>query len=298
MNPEDFWKPFEYPIGSYDEFAGVTKQLHSQLPGKRFVWRGVGNAQWALHSSLYRHLVAKTAGGPLPREEALAAAEQAVLQEFERWGLHNNERGRLSAPDQLAMIQHHGGKTRLLDVTFNAFIALWFAVESTDIDADGRVFAFDISQRLIERGSADYAWLSAHDVPWTDDKDWSSWVRAWRPAPFDRRIAAQQAGFLLGGVPNSSGPDGPMQWPKSTNKSVDGSWKHEEVLASTCFALRVHKFPLSGPVPSYPAFTFRVEKKAKESIRTDLRAIHGYSHSAFFPDYGGFAAYGVRGWDT
>jgi hypothetical protein len=57
-----------------------------------------------------------------------------VLRSVHQWGLHNGASGRLSALAQLATLQHFGAPTRMIDVTLNAYIGLWFAVQPLLLD--------------------------------------------------------------------------------------------------------------------------------------------------------------------
>ena len=62
-------------------------------------------------------------------ESHLAKLEGDVLADAHRWGLHYLERAHLPILYELAMLQHFGSPTRMLDITFNPLVALYFAVE-------------------------------------------------------------------------------------------------------------------------------------------------------------------------
>lgn len=282
----------------HDVFDGWSKK------GARFAWRGQVNASWALHSSLYRRVM--WTNGAVPDEAELAKVEDEILTEVHRWGLHIGDHGRLSVLSQLAVLQHYGAPTRLIDVTFNPLIGLWFAVEAQwsngapkDDDKDGRLFAIDVSTRLINEDRNSRSWEDDNARPWAhsesgsdalDSRDWTTTVRVWRPARLDHRIAAQNGAFLVAGVPGSSGTGGPVQWPKMPGGDA---WKIEEVREALSVPLRFHKLDKTqGREPNNPAYTIRIKASAKSAIRKHLQDLYGYRHSTLYPDYSGFALYG------
>lgn len=67
-----------------------------------------------------------------------------------------------SAVDTLALLQHYGIPTRLLDVTENALVALYFACEDENTKRDGVVYIFKDNEfslensRIIERLAESY----------------------------------------------------------------------------------------------------------------------------------------------
>ena len=300
MTPEQFWRPWETKVSSLLEFHGNVEKVHTKWnsgkSARHFAWRGVSDSSFPLHSSLYRELA--NAGSP-PNEVGLSAAEDLILREFRDWGLHQAGSGRLGALERLAILQHYQAPTRLIDVTFSPLIALWFAVRSHVPDSegkDGRVFAVDVTDRLINTKPDAEEWEAALKKPWLGQEKklkWSTSVYAWRPPPFERRIAAQQAGFLVGGVPGSSESTSgnPKQWEKAPGKPY---WKIAEVRQAMSVAVRFHQLaPRAGGVRAagQPSYTFRVAKTAKDSIRRQLEATYGYSERTLFPDYAGVASY-------
>lgn len=310
---DQFWRPVEQEISS---FSDVHKLIHGVFDkwskeGKVFAWRGVVDASWALHSSLYRRLLWTQQGDSPPDEATLRKKELAILEELHKWGLHTATHGRLSALNQLAVLQHYGAPTRLIDITFNPLIGLWFAVEQQwengqpkSDDTDGRLFAIDISKRLINEEADTKGWEDSNDLPWpinnksnrTKHQEWTTTVRAWKPARIDHRIAAQHGGFLVGGVPGTSGSKkSPVQWRKNST-APNECWKIEEVRRAISIPLKFHQLINNNPgrPPENPAYTIRIKKGAKAEIRNCLEKLYGYRHETIYPDYPGFALYGYR----
>jgi len=127
----------EIRIESWDDFKARIDKRHF----RKWVYRGQSNADWKLQSSLYRAInEAKTI-----RSSACKSSNAINLGRHEKIML---SRFRSSAhlylthlPKQsdtfswLALMQHHGAPTRLLDFSFSAYIALYFALESGDSDS-------------------------------------------------------------------------------------------------------------------------------------------------------------------
>ena len=311
MDIEAFFRPWETSIGSFDEINERLTNLFEDwiARGRVFAWRGVVDASWPLHSSLYRRLLWTSTGAKAPDEPRLLVKESEVLRSVHQWGLHNGARGRLSALAQLATLQHFGAPTRMIDVTLNAYIGLWFAVQPLLLDGmpgteelDGRLFAIDITNRLINDRDEFRDWEDQLHRPWkrlnedeTEDLDWrNEWCGqtwAWRPPAFEARIAAQNGAFLFGGVPRVGVG---VAWP-TRGESAKTNWGVDEVRRCVSVPLRFHVAePLAGGVPKengQPAYTFRIKAHAKPEIRERLRTLFGFQHSTIYPDFPGFAGY-------
>lgn len=52
--------------------------------------------------------------------------------------------------DKLVIMQHYGIPTRLLDITENPFVALYFSSENFKDDSDGKVYCFFVSEKAID----------------------------------------------------------------------------------------------------------------------------------------------------
>ena len=309
MDVEAFFRPWEIEIGSFDQINEKLTDLFERwiALGRVFAWRGVVDARWPLHSSLYRRLLWTSDQAKAPDEKRLLQFETDVLRSVHRWGLHNGERGRLSVLEQLATLQHFGAPTRMIDVTLNAYIGLWFAVQPiftnglpNQEEIDGRLFAIDVTNRLINERREMRDWEDQPHRPWkrTDEdgkenvdwrNEWCGQTFAWRPPPFEARIAAQQGAFLFGGVPRVGVG---IAWPKGDD-TPNANWKVDEVRRCVSVPLRFHKAePRAGGVPrenGQPAYTFKVKAVAKAEIRDRLMRLFGFQHSTIYPDFPGFA---------
>jgi len=104
------------------------RHLVSGLPGK-WVFRGQSNSTWGLYSSLERAL------GQInndDRRRIVEGKEKLLLREFMRRAHHYIPSPPLNTEslEWLALIQHHGGATRLLDFSHSFYVGAFFAVEA------------------------------------------------------------------------------------------------------------------------------------------------------------------------
>jgi hypothetical protein len=325
MEPDNFWNPYQGKIiSSYSELVKQLDVLFKKTKSDKttYAWRGMVNADWALHSSLYRRLTLTFQ--ETPDEKNVYSHERKILEAVRKWGLHySTTGGRLSVLNQLAALQHYGAPTRLIDVTFNPWIAVWFAVEQKKVngtlvneDKDCRLFAIDVTGRLINDNPDLNGWEDTLCLPWPETlmsskakndnnkisssshnsitiDQWRTQVFAWRPPHYDARIAAQNGGFIFGGVPYSK----PNIWYKGIDDD-NSKWLIDEVRQSTSLYLRPHHLkPQRGGVSEKKGnavYTFRISSKAKVEIRKKLEQYFGYNYSTIYPDYTGFSMFGYN----
>jgi hypothetical protein len=289
--PQDYWTNYEEPIRSLDEFVALVSALAETWPDRRFVWRGVANADYALHSSLYRRI--RSQG--LSTDRQLRAAEDRILGEARTWWLQRTPTDRLSALELLASLQHQDVPTRLLDFSHNALVGLWFAVEEKfdergepRPDIDGRVFIAQANGREIPP-----EWGQTDDLPWVSiPEDWTRDILVWTPPPIDPRMTKQQGCFVFGGVPQTTGG-----W----NRAPDEPSLMGQAAIRACVSVpirlnspnQMRPGPHRGRTPTYPlAFTLRIPATAKPALRQVLKVGFGLSHSMMYPDWAGFAKFG------
>lgn len=290
--PDDYWASYEREIGSFADFFESVRKIsaYQKVTESRFVWRGAAGAAWGLHSSLVRSYP----GDDVPRERQLRELEREVIDEAHQWGLDwHAAGGRLTALELLAALQHYGVPTRLLDFTFNPFIALWFAVEKED-HLSGRVLAIDIAGQAVSRENA------AKPDPWwfdesaNTDKPWSTRPWIWKPPPLEPRIVRQDGCFLMGGVPSTQ-PARNLHVPERRPLNAD------EIRSCMSVPLVLINYEqaeaayngeaLRGQPPKARAFTLRISAD-KSELRADLDRMLGLRHQSLFPDFPGFAQHG------
>lgn len=169
-------------------------KLHTLLGGS--VFRGHADTNWQLTSSLER--ICESYG---VARDHIAERERNALFEFQRRAYHHLR----DCPDQsallewLALMQHYGGPTRLVDVTHSIFVAAFFALE--DANADAAIWAFNTG-RLSSAGEPEgprspdsKSIANANEV--LAGNATNSGVSLVKPFRFNRRLADQKGAFLM-----------------------------------------------------------------------------------------------------
>lgn len=298
--PGDYWATYQTAAPRLQDYLAIASALAGTWPDRTFVWRGSANADWELHSSLYRRACAAEGkrlleGVPGRRTDTMLAYEQGIVREARTWGLQRNATDRLSALELLAALQHQGIPTRLLDFTHNAVVALWFAVQErlredgTPIpDVDGRVFVAQVRPIPEE-------WARDLDIPWDPNPpaDWLRNVYVWTPPPIDPRMTRQQGCFVFGGVPSTPGGWNMRDGGRTRPMRVDEIRSCVSVPIRFNNSVYITQQSAPGHVPAYPlAFTLRIPAAAKSDLRRDLERGFGYTHAMMYPDFLGFKEFG------
>jgi hypothetical protein len=110
----------------------LIRQFRRWFPSTRWMFRGHANARWLPTSSLDRYC--SDFGFPARKK---AVVESFLLQDFYRH-LSAHEPGLPVTSDLqllLALMQHHGTPTRMIDWTYSPFIATYIALEAARGDA-------------------------------------------------------------------------------------------------------------------------------------------------------------------
>lgn len=312
---EVYFESAERHVTSFADLNAAIADLIEHTTSLRLVWRGQADAAWGIHSGLYRRLMEingvknpleKPRGEqPYPTEDQMVAAEQMILKQARtNWRFDG-----MSALETFARIQHEGGLTRLLDVTNNPYIAAWFAVESDDCEQkDGRIVAFATSPASSSDEPIDDSPVTLNEFwgdyeppwhLWGDDKtrqkmDWGTGAnrRIWVPPVYHDRIAAQNAAFLLDGVPITT-----YKVRSYLLNSENKPWNRSDILAASSVIskfLKPTRTPRANAANLAPTFTFRIASEAKKEIRNMLTSSFGYTRASIYPDMSEFAQYTRR----
>jgi FRG domain len=116
----------EVPVFSWEQARRISRALYG------WAFRGQSNASHGLSSSIER-----AANRSAVELKWLVSFEGQVLQEFQRRAHHymTDLPPKSAILEWLALLQHHGAPTRLLDFTESFYIAAFFACEFADRDA-------------------------------------------------------------------------------------------------------------------------------------------------------------------
>ena len=108
-----------------------------------WVFRGQSNAEWSLEPSLFRHLKDNN----IP-EDNWVYCETLMIEEFKRYGFKylKNPPEPANHLEWLSIIQHWGGKTRLLDFTSNIFTAVYFACNELEKLTDSAIWCINLDK--------------------------------------------------------------------------------------------------------------------------------------------------------
>jgi hypothetical protein len=183
-------------VSTWTEFMTLSMTLDG------WAFRGQKDARWPLLTSLERYLTAY-----LPDRSSWRLREERAIRIFRRKA-HNY----LSDPTVLdndlrclALMQHHGAPTRLLDFTKSPFVAAFFALEQTTCDA--AVYALNTPRlwasaprtrpdmnrdRIDPRMPGNF---ERYFLPNTNAVLWTG-----EPTEMDRRLVAQSGTLVVPGI--------------------------------------------------------------------------------------------------
>jgi hypothetical protein len=310
-SPATYFDPYASEITCVSDLHEAIDQLAKIGSGLSFVWRGQCDADWGLHSKLFRHLmrqngVKSPSDHPkekqaYPTETQMMRAEEVIIKQArDSWRL-----GAMPALEIFARIQHFGGPTRLLDATRNPYIAAWFAVQKGEDEKDGRLFALatapagdKLPKNLsVEVQKADPFWFQVSTIESRPLIKWGTGSRriVWVPPVYESRIAAQDAVFILDGIPiTTSRVLKYFGIPQSINGGKREYWKRPDILAAASIYVKMFHLdtrPRTNQLSLAPTYNFKIKADAKKPIRDYLTKILGYTSASIYPDVPGLAQF-------
>lgn len=271
---------------SLEELWGLIGKLALAFgPNTKFVWRGMSSAEYQIKSSLFRMLESQ---GIEPTEHNHRENELETLRRARDWGLGHSEFGYASDLHLLALLQHHGYPTRLVDVTQNPLTALWFACESRP-EEPGRLVAFSVPNTpILETSPPEYrptyglmqdpnGWGLSHALQQSAESGQPFLVS---PIIRDARMTAQEGLFITAAVPQESQatPFPGIPYPRS------------EALLALRLQLEEIGF-VEGDGGSWPHFGvlgMTISQQMKRDLLPILTNTFNRSHRTIYPDIAGF----------
>jgi hypothetical protein len=136
-------------VSTANQLLNLISHIALLAKDRTYAWRGQNDSAFSFSSSLYRRLAPPV---DEVKEDLMRKSELEVLEEARLWGLGRNLGASATDLHMLAVLQHHGVPTRLIDVTSNPMTALWFAIEEHRPAESGNVrrspgvlFAIDVT---------------------------------------------------------------------------------------------------------------------------------------------------------
>jgi len=131
----------------FNSVKDLLKTLHSfQEGGSRWVFRGHADSSWKLEPTIQRRMTRLENAGASPG--FAGDTEKYVVEQFQRRAhqyhpyLRNLPRD-VHSLEWLALMQHHGEPTRLLDCTKSPYVGAFFAAADADPQKDSAVWVID-----------------------------------------------------------------------------------------------------------------------------------------------------------
>jgi hypothetical protein len=268
---------------NFTQFSAILDAL--KYSGVRIAgWRGQSNIEWPVDCGTVRRIKNYEGGyrgtNNLTYEERSTRYDEWFLNEARMKGFDRHDGRTLSDIEILAQFQHYGAATRLLDITENAYIALWFA--SLNLKSDGILLGISLDRSHfldyidVEKPLQDILNLYA------GRKNYNSSNIIWKPQYLYERMRVQQSLFIFG-------------------KVHEGSWSSLTPYEFDYHRLEVDpaRAPLTSPLQEASRlgrfFACAITKEFKQELAKMWGQIFGYDLQTIYPDVSGFSLYNNSG---
>ncbi len=176
--------------------SGFLKWLE-QFDDGQYLFRGVSKHTYKIEASAYRRLPEMDRNNPT----RLLKINQELIDKARLLGHDQKEGQQLSDLELLSELQHYGAATCLIDFTYNAMVALWFACQQSSTgESNGKVFAVrsddptrfkTITPKLVTEENIEYFFK--------EDESRRCPLYQWQPKQQNNRVIVQQSVFIFGG---------------------------------------------------------------------------------------------------
>jgi hypothetical protein len=189
-------KTEEITVKNWEEYIALTGQLDG------WAFRGQQNSTWELLSSLSRYLAAYVTD-----LSSWKTREERAIRIFRRKAHNYLTNPSVLSNDLrcLALMQHHGAPTRLLDFTKSPFVAAFFALETATSDA--AVFALNtpvlwtsnpLDHPGLDRDTIDPRMNGNFEKYFLKNENEIIWIG--EPTEMDQRLIAQSGTMIVPGA--------------------------------------------------------------------------------------------------
>ena len=189
-NVKDIWPIKE--IENWNEFeTAISKKLY-----RDWLFRGHSEVDWKLESSLFRLFDDTQAILPRNRKFAKDRHEEELTRVFKSHAhlFIDCLPEKTDNAEWLALMQHYGTPTRLLDMTFSPYVAAYFALEIGQDDC----CVYAIKHRHFTDIDADhFEDKNYKKLIFQDQRGEKSFFVPYEPEMKNERIVAQQGAFLI-----------------------------------------------------------------------------------------------------
>ena len=195
------WREYDEPMAFFARVVAhgwleLVKHLE-QLGGGGWAFRGQSDATWRVQTSLERALNG--------RAQPWAEERRALDMFKRRVGLYGQRVDRHTTwLEASSLLRHHGGPSRLLDVSASRWVAAYFALENMNEKNGCAIWAFQPSDFAV-RTTKDWSSTKTVNPPTPEealeesiegDERHLAGVLHVQPWSMNERVAAQQGSFL------------------------------------------------------------------------------------------------------
>ena len=190
-------------IEDLDQFMRWVDRINPKSEPEKYLFRGLSDQDHQVEASAWRRL---PLGHEVNNLEPFLEIIKNLIKEARLQG-HDYRNGQeLSDLEMLAELQHFGAATCLIDFTYSAQVALWFACQqdsNQSLGPNGKVAAVLNAPEIIKEVTADivkekYDYFFSENNEQTVGKQLEPVLYRWQPRQLNNRIPSQHSVFLFG----------------------------------------------------------------------------------------------------